>query len=177
MTARRRPLKLSWQQIHLRCRHRAAPVGRRPVDRRDDGLWIPLDPAGQPMAGPHEMCNRLGGACFHMRLEFRNVGAWAESQALVVDHHARAVRVGWCERAAVPGGAGGGPRRVMDALAYRPEPAELCWTFGGVPPVRRVRPGTVLELWTEDAFGGKVRGPDDLVSKVVEFRYHVSEHL
>jgi len=50
----------------------------------------------------------------------------------------------------------------MDVLSYRPGPGELCWTFGGVPPVRRVRPGTVLELWTEDAFGGKVRGPDDL---------------
>jgi hypothetical protein len=65
----------------------------------------------------------------------------------------------------------------MDVLSYRPGPGELCWTFGGVPPVRRVRPGTVLELWTEDAFGGKVRGPDDLVSRVVEFRYHVSEQV
>jgi acetamidase/formamidase len=59
----------------------------------------------------------------------------------------------------------------MDVLSYRPDPAELCWTFGGVPPVRRVRPGTVLELWTEDAFGGKVRGPDDLVSRVIEFPF------
>src|ERR671910_282676 len=50
----------------------------------------------------------------------------------------------------------------MDVLSYRPDPAEFAWTFGGVPPVRRVRPGSILELWTEDAFGGKVRGPDDL---------------
>jgi hypothetical protein len=27
------------------------------------------------------------------------------------------------------------------------------------------------ELWTEDAFGGRVRGPDDLVSRVVELPY------
>ena len=59
----------------------------------------------------------------------------------------------------------------MDVLIYRPDPAEFAWTFGGVPPVRRVRPGSVLELWTEDAFGGRVRGPDDLVSRVVEFPY------
>jgi acetamidase/formamidase len=59
----------------------------------------------------------------------------------------------------------------MDVLAYRPGPAEFAWTFGGVPPVRRVRPGTLLELWTEDAFGGRVRGPDDLVSRVVEFPF------
>jgi len=34
-----------------------------------------------------------------------------------------------------------------------------------------VKPGTVLELWTEDAFAGKVRGPDDLVSKVINFPF------
>jgi acetamidase/formamidase len=56
-------------------------------------------------------------------------------------------------------------------VAYRPEPADFAWTFGGVPPVRTLRPETVLELFTEDAFGGKVRGPDDLISKVIEFPF------
>jgi acetamidase/formamidase len=62
---------------------------------------------------------------------------------------------------------------VADAetLAYRPAPSEFAWTFGGVKPVRSVKPGTILELWTEDAFGGKVRGPEDLVSRVVEFPF------
>ena len=59
----------------------------------------------------------------------------------------------------------------MDVISYRPEPHELAWTFGGVPPVRRVKPGTVLELWSEDAFAGKVRGVDDLVSQVIEFPF------
>jgi acetamidase/formamidase len=59
----------------------------------------------------------------------------------------------------------------MEVLTYRPDPSEFAWTFGGVKPVRSVKPGTVLELWTEDAFGGKVRGPDDLVSKVIEFPF------
>jgi acetamidase/formamidase len=59
----------------------------------------------------------------------------------------------------------------VDVLSYRPELDELAWTFGGVAPVRRVRPGTVLELWTEDAFAGKVRGTDDLVSRVIEFPF------
>src|SRR5204863_8156032 len=54
---------------------------------------------------------------------------------------------------------------------YRPQPSDLAWTFGGFPPVRTVRPGTVLELWTEDAFAGKVRTTDDLVSRVVEFPF------
>ena len=59
----------------------------------------------------------------------------------------------------------------MEIVSYRPEPSEFAWTFGGVKPVRSVKPGVVLELWTEDAFGGRVRGPDDLVSKVVEFPF------
>jgi acetamidase/formamidase len=59
----------------------------------------------------------------------------------------------------------------VDVLSYRPAPDELAWTFGGVAPVRRVRPGSVLELWSEDAFAGKVRGEDDLVSQVIEFPF------
>ena len=59
----------------------------------------------------------------------------------------------------------------MEAVAYRPQPDEFAWTFGGVKPVMKVDPGTVLELWTEDAYGGKVRGPEDLVSKVIEFPF------
>jgi acetamidase/formamidase len=59
----------------------------------------------------------------------------------------------------------------VDVVTYRPEPSEFAWTFGGVPPVRRVKPGDVLELWTEDAFGGKVRGADDWVTKVIEFPF------
>jgi acetamidase/formamidase len=59
----------------------------------------------------------------------------------------------------------------MDAVAYRPDPSQFAWTFGGVQPVMHVQPGTILELWTEDAFGGHVRGPDDVVSKVIEFPF------
>ena len=56
-------------------------------------------------------------------------------------------------------------------VSYRPDPSQFAWTFGGVEPVKRVRPGTILEVWTEDAFGGRVRTPDDLVSRVVEFPF------
>ena len=59
----------------------------------------------------------------------------------------------------------------LAVVEYRPEPSAFAWTFGGVPPVRTVKPGDVLELWTEDAFGGKVRGPDDVVSRVIEFPF------
>jgi acetamidase/formamidase len=70
--------------------------------------------------------------------------------------------------AALPPGRKGSP---FEILTYRPDPSEFAWTFGGVRPVRTVKPGTVLELWTEDAFGGKVCGESDLVSEVVEFPF------
>jgi len=55
--------------------------------------------------------------------------------------------------------------------AYTPSANDYAWTFGGVPPVARVAAGTVLELFSEDAFGGRVRGIGDLVSEVIEFPY------
>ncbi len=58
-----------------------------------------------------------------------------------------------------------------EVVTYTPEPAEFAWTFGGVPPVFDVTPGTVMELWTEDCFAGRVRGPEDFVSKVIEFPF------
>ena len=85
--------------------------------------------------------------------------------------HAQPARAAARDRPGVRRGAGrrGGAalteRRPMEVLSYRPDPAEFAWTFGGVPPVRRVRPGSILELWTEDAFGGTVPGPDDLDSR------------
>jgi amidase len=60
---------------------------------------------------------------------------------------------------------------MSEVLEYRPEPDELSYTFGGREPVRRVAPGTVLELYTEDCFGGQVRTVDDLPSVVCEFPF------
>jgi acetamidase/formamidase len=60
---------------------------------------------------------------------------------------------------------------VTDVHRYRPAPDEYAYTFGGRPPVRVVKPGDVLEVYTEDCFGGRVRGVDDLPSVVCEFPY------
>ncbi|MGH3406774.1 MAG: acetamidase/formamidase family protein, partial [Streptosporangiaceae bacterium] len=56
-------------------------------------------------------------------------------------------------------------------VGYSPEPAEYVWTFGGAPPIRRISPGTVLEVFTEDCFAGRVRSETDLVSEVCEFPF------
>ncbi|WP_327229749.1 acetamidase/formamidase family protein [Streptomyces murinus] len=56
-------------------------------------------------------------------------------------------------------------------LTVRPEPDEYAWTFGGAAPVARVAPGTVLDLFTEDCFAGRIRSEKDLVSEVCEFPF------
>jgi acetamidase/formamidase len=56
-------------------------------------------------------------------------------------------------------------------IAFRPDPSQYAWTFGGAAPVLRVRPPAVLELYTEDCFAGRVRSENDLVSQVCEFPY------
>jgi acetamidase/formamidase len=59
----------------------------------------------------------------------------------------------------------------LDVLAVLPDADKFVWTFGGAPPLARIRPGTVLEVFTEDCFAGRVKSVDDLVSKVCEFPF------
>lgn len=59
----------------------------------------------------------------------------------------------------------------MQVIEYRPDPSEFAWTFGGVSPIRKVKPGDALSVWTEDCFAGKIRTEQDLVSQVCEFPF------
>ena len=59
----------------------------------------------------------------------------------------------------------------LQVVSYTPAPEELAWTFGGVKPVRTIRPGDVLEVWTEDCYAGNVKSAGDLVSQVCEFPF------
>jgi amidase len=54
---------------------------------------------------------------------------------------------------------------------YVPSQAELGYTFGGREPVRSLRPGEVLTVYTEDCFGGVVRTTDDLPTRVCRMPY------
>jgi acetamidase/formamidase len=54
----------------------------------------------------------------------------------------------------------------MTVHVFRPGPDEYAYTFGGHPPVLTAAPGDVIDLTTEDCFGGKVRSVDDLPSRV-----------
>lgn len=52
----------------------------------------------------------------------------------------------------------------MEVTEFRPATEQYAFTFGGVPAVRKVRPGTVLRLWTDDAFCGALRSVGDMPS-------------
>ncbi len=59
----------------------------------------------------------------------------------------------------------------MDVIEFTPTREQYAYTFGGVAPVMRVKPGTVLRLWSDDAFGGALRSVDDLSSAKVDLRF------
>src|SRR5690349_19992150 len=53
---------------------------------------------------------------------------------------------------------------LMDVIEFCPNRDQYAFTFGGVTPVRKVQPGTMLQLWTDDAFCGNLRDPADMPS-------------
>jgi acetamidase/formamidase len=59
----------------------------------------------------------------------------------------------------------------LNVISYRPERSDYAWTFGGADPVMRVKPGDVLELWTDDCFTGLVSTVDDLASEKITFPF------
>lgn len=54
---------------------------------------------------------------------------------------------------------------------YVQDPGSYAWTFGGYDPIRRIRPGDVLDLFVEDCFAGRIRGTGDLPSKSIEYPF------
>ncbi len=56
----------------------------------------------------------------------------------------------------------------MDVIEFRPTPDQYAWTFGGAAPTHRIRPGTMLRLWTEDAFSGRLQRVTDLPSEKLD---------
>lgn len=59
----------------------------------------------------------------------------------------------------------------MDALDFKPEPSQYVYTFGGAAPVKTVEPGTVLHLWSEDAFNHALTSVHDVASENLDLRY------
>ncbi len=59
----------------------------------------------------------------------------------------------------------------LNIVEFVPSVEQYAFTFGGVAPVQTVRPGTALRLWSEDAFGGKLRSTSDKSSANVDLRF------
>jgi acetamidase/formamidase len=59
---------------------------------------------------------------------------------------------------------GRGGDAPMEIVEFHPGPEQYAFTFGGAAPVRKVRPGTLLRLWTDDAFCGALRATGDMPS-------------
>ena len=59
----------------------------------------------------------------------------------------------------------------MDVIEYTPTRDQYAYTFGGVASAMRIRPGTALRLWSDDAFNGALRSVDDLSSAKVDLRF------
>lgn len=51
-------------------------------------------------------------------------------------------------------------------VRYIPKPEELKYTFGGHEPILVLKPGTILETWTEDCYDGSVKSSADIPSQV-----------
>jgi acetamidase/formamidase len=59
----------------------------------------------------------------------------------------------------------------MDVIEYVPTREQYTYTFGGAAPVMRIKPGSVLRIWSDDAFGGALRSVDDLSAEKVDLRF------
>lgn len=57
----------------------------------------------------------------------------------------------------------------MTVHTLAPRPDQYSYVFGGREPLLSIRPGDIVEVSTEDCFGGRVTSPDDAPSRVVPF--------
>jgi acetamidase/formamidase len=61
----------------------------------------------------------------------------------------------------------------MEIVEFRPTFDQLAYTFGGSKPAMRIKPGTILKLWSEDAFNNTIKSISDLASEKVDL-HHVN---
>ncbi|MDQ1732278.1 MAG: hypothetical protein QOK10_2437, partial [Pseudonocardiales bacterium] len=56
---------------------------------------------------------------------------------------------------------------MTEIIEVTPTLEQYAFTFGGVAPLRKVAPGSVLRLWSDDAFCGALRSVTDLSSEKI----------
>ena len=45
----------------------------------------------------------------------------------------------------------------MDVVEFSPAPEQYAYTFGGVAPVMKIRPGPALRVWSDDGIHDELR--------------------
>ena len=64
---------------------------------------------------------------------------------------------------------------ALDICTWAPDPdadpATFTYTFGGAQPVVQIKPGTVIDSWSFDCFGGRVRSTSDMSTQVCDPRF------
>lgn len=60
---------------------------------------------------------------------------------------------------------------IVPVIRFVPTPEQYAWTFGGCDPVMRMRPGEVVDLFTEDCFAGRIRTTADLPATSIEYPF------
>lgn len=59
----------------------------------------------------------------------------------------------------------------MEIIEFTPTPDQFAYTFGGVAPVMRIKPGVAMQLWSQDAFNFALRSTSDRSSEKIDLRF------
>ncbi len=59
----------------------------------------------------------------------------------------------------------------MEIFEFKPTIDQLAYTFGGASERVRIKPGTAVRLWTQDAFNNTIKSIHDLASEKVDMRF------
>jgi acetamidase/formamidase len=59
----------------------------------------------------------------------------------------------------------------LEVVSLNPTRDQFAYAFGGREPLLTVKPGTIVQLTTEDCYAGNVKSVDDLPSEVCTFPY------
>src|SRR4028119_1467770 len=59
----------------------------------------------------------------------------------------------------------------MDVVEVVPTFEQYAFTFGGVAPLMRIRPGPALRVWADGAVRGAPQQPSDLSAEKVDLRF------
>lgn len=67
-------------------------------------------------------------------------------------------------------------RSEIVPFAFDPKVDQFAWTFGGCSAILSIKPGQLIRLWSEAAFGGKIRSVKDIDFSTMD-AYQLVSHV